>query len=168
MILAKNEPQAKVVVWAFDLNYSNLCAMPDFSFMMYNMFRYYIPATMSANAFEIGDTVQLTARGTELKVTGNGMEPVDFAEGFGEIALTHPGTYTVTQRSMQGETVLVENFFVRIPREESNIGRTEDALPVLNVERTNEIAFEDLLFYFAIALVAFMFAEWYLQAKKNY
>ena len=167
VILVKNEEQAKVVVWAFDLNYSNLCAMPDFSFMMYNMFRYFIPSTLSANSYEIGDTVQLAARGTGLKLTGNNEEHV-FEGKTGEIVVTAPGTYTVTQKPMQGEQLLIESFFVSIPNYESNITKQVDSLPIMNVDRNTEIVFEDLLFYFAIGLVAFLFAEWYLQTKKNY
>ena len=167
VILAKDEPEAKVVVWAFDLNYSNLCAMPDFSFLMYNMFNYYIPATISSNAFEIGDTVELNARGNDLKVQGNG---IDYAmEGkTGSVTVTRPGTYTVTQTPMAGEELLIENFYVRIPQEQSNLTRQVDALPAADVEVEPRIEFEDLLFYFAIALVSLLFVEWVLQIKKNF
>lgn len=167
MILVKNEPQAKVVVWAFDLNYSNLCAMPDFSFLMYNMFNYFIPSTLSSHAYEIGDTVKLHARGTELKVTGNG-EELAFEGNEGELVVTTPGTYTATQKPMQGDQLIIENFFVKIPAYESNITKQVDELPLLEVERTGEMEYQDLLFYFAIALVALMFIEWQLQSKKNF
>lgn len=167
MILVKNEPDAKVIVWAFDLNYSNLCAMPDFSFMMYNLFNYYIPRTITSNSFEIGDTVEMNARGTELKVSGNGEEK-SFEGATGSMMVTAPGTYTVTQKPMQGDQLIIESFFVGIPNFESDITKEVDVLPVMNVDRNSEIDYQDLLFYFAIALVAFMFAEWYLQTKKNY
>ena len=167
MILAKNEDTAKVVVWAFDLNYSNLIAMPDFSFLMYNMFNYYIPTTLDSNAFEIGDTVELTARGTELKVSSNGEETV-FENKTGEMVASQPGTYTVTQKLMDGESIVIENFFVSIPNEESNITKQIDQLPIASVEAVTEIEYLDLLFYFAIALVSLMFIEWILQSKKNY
>ena len=167
VILAKDEPDAKVVVWAFDLNYSNLCAMPDFSFLMYNMFNHYIPATISSNAFEIGDTVELNARGTDLKVEGNGLDYT--MEGkTGSVTVTRPGTYTVTQNPMAGDELLIENFYVRIPEEQSNLSRQVDALPLADIEVETRIEFEDLLFYFAIALVALMFTEWILQIKKNF
>lgn len=167
VILAKNEPEAKVVVWAFDLNYSNLCAMPDFSFLMYNMFNYYIPATVSSNAFEIGDTVELNARGQDLKVEGNGLSYA--MEGkTGSVTVVRPGTYTVTQTPMSGEELLIENFYVRIPAEQSNLSRQVDALPLADVEVETRIEFEDLLFYFAIALVSLLFVEWFLQTKKNF
>lgn len=167
VILVKNEEQAKVVVWGFDLNYSNLCAMPDFSFMMHNLFNYFIPQTIASNSFEIGDTVDLQARGTELKVTGNDQELV-FPENIGSMVVSNPGTYTVTQKPMQGDQLIIENFFVSIPNFESDITKEVDALPIINVDRNMEIAHQDLLFYFAIALVFFLFAEWYLQTKKNY
>ncbi len=167
VILAKDEPEAKVVVWAFDLNYSNLCAMPDFSFLMYNMFNYYIPATVSSNAFEIGDTVELNARGQDLKVEGNGLS-YEMEGKTGSVTVTRPGTYTVTQKPMTGEELMIENFYVRIPAEQSNLSRQVDALPLADVEVETRIEFEDLLFYFAIALVSLLFVEWILQTKKNF
>lgn len=166
MILVRETPESKVVVWAYDLNYSNLCAMPDFSFMIYNLFNYFIPATMPSVSFEIGDTVQLTARGTELKVTGNG-EELSFEGSKGELVVTRPGTYTVTQKPMNGDQLIIENFFVKIPTEESNITKKVDSLPIMDVDTELEQAYEDLLFYFAIALVVLLFAEWFLQSKKN-
>ena len=69
---------------------------------------------------------------------------------------------------MQGDQLIIENFFVSIPNFESDITKEVDALPIINVDRNMEIAHQDLLFYFAIALVFFLFAEWYLQTKKNY
>lgn len=167
MILVKNEVDAKVVVWAYDLNYSNLCAMPDFSFMMYNLFNYFIPRTIISNSFEIGDTVNLTARGTDLKIRGIGGEQT-FEGKTGSVVVTAPGTYTVTQMPMQGDQQIIDTFFVGIPNFESDITKEVDALPIMNVDRNSEIDYQDLLFYFAIALVTFMFAEWYLQTKKNY
>lgn len=167
VMLAKNEDEAKVIVWAFDLNYSNLIALPDFSFLIYNAFNTYIPTTVSSNSFEIGDIVDITARGTELKLTGPGVDTA-FEGKKGEITLTRPGTYTVTQKPMNGDELIIDNFFVQIPTSESDITREVDNLPVADVEANREIEFEDLLFYFAIALVALMFAEWALQSKKNY
>ena len=167
VILAKNDDDAKVVVWAFDLNYSNLCAVPDFAFLMYNMFNYYIPATIESNTFEIGDTVDLNARGTNLNVVGSGLD-YKMEGKTGSVTVTRPGVYTVTQTPMSGKDLLIENFYVRIPADESNLTRQVDSLPVADVEVETRVEFEDLMFYFAIALVSLMFVEWLLQIKKNF
>jgi hypothetical protein len=168
VILAKEEDNAKIVVWAFDLNYSNIIAMPDFAFLMYNLFNYYIPTTVDSNSFEIGDTVELTARGTELSVDDGKGNKKDFEGKRGEITVATPGTYTVTQKAMGGDTLIIDNFFVSIPNVESDITKQVDQLPAASVEIVSEIEFEDLLFYFAIALVSLLFIEWMLQAKKNH
>ncbi len=167
VVLAKNNGDAKIVVWAFDLNYSSLPAMPDFTFLMYNMFNYFIPSTIDSYTYEIGDIVDLAARGTELKVTGGGKEH-SFPGSTGQIPVERPGTYTVTQKPMQGDHLIVDNFFVKVPNFESHITKTVDALPISDVDVEQRIEFEDLIFYFAIGLVAFLFAEWALYNRKNY
>ena len=167
VMLVKDEPGAKVVVWAFDLNYSNIIAMPDFSFLVYNMFNYFIPSTFSSYAYEIGDTVELTARGSELKISGGGEER-EFESNTGELLLTTPGTYTVTQKPMQGDSNIIETFFVRIPVCESDINRQVDELPMIDADDITSVGYKDLIFYFALALVALMFLEWALQIKKNF
>ena len=167
VMLVKDEPESKIVIWAFDLNYSNIIATPEFSFLIYNMFNYFIPSTFSSYAYEIGDTVTLNSRGTDLKVTGGGEEQ-SFGEATATVSLTTPGTYTVTQKPMQGDNYIIESFFVRIPVFESDITKEVDELPMMSADETTDIGFEDLLFYFAMALVALLFIEWLLQIKKNY
>lgn len=168
VILAKNEDNAKIVVWAFDLNKSSLPLNPDFSFLVYNMFNYFIPSTINSNTFEIGDTVDLAARGTDLKVEGNGFEYTMVDKKTDSITVTRPGTYTVTQTPMSGDELIIENFYVRIPTAESQITRQVEAIPVADVDSEVRVEFEDLMFYFAIALVSFMSIEWILQIKKNF
>ena len=167
VILAKNEPDSKVVVWAFDLNYSNLGLLPEFPFLIYNMFNYYIPSSFNSYSYEIGDVVDLSARGNDFKVEGNGLEYI-MQDKTGSITVTRPGTYTVTQMPMSGKELIIENFYVRIPVDESNLTRQVDMLPATDVDVETRTEFEDLMFYFAIALVSLLFVEWILQIKKNF
>ena len=167
VMLLKDTEEAKVVVWAFDLNYSNVIALPDFAFLAYNTFNYFIPETFKGSAFEIGETVELNGRGTELRISGEGGE-YSFEDGKGELSLTHPGTYTVTQKAMNGDELPEEKFFVKIPSLESDTTKTVDVLPSVESSKTPEFEYMDLIFYFAIALVALMFIEWVLEIKKNY
>lgn len=167
VMLVKDEPNAKVVVWAFDLNYSTIIATPDFSFLVYNMFNYFIPSTFPSYAYEIGDTVTLNARGSDLKLSGGSGEQ-EFETTPATVELTSPGTYTVTQKPMRGDGEIIESFFVRIPVSESDITKEVDEFPLISADVTTDVGFEDLLFYFAIALVSLLFIEWALQIKKNY
>jgi hypothetical protein len=85
---------------------------------------------------------------------------------------TAPGSYTVTQKPIgynaDEDELIIENFFVNIPNSESNITKQVDQIPPASVEVVVEIEYQDLLFYFAIALVSLLFVEWILSSKKNY
>ena len=165
VILCKEDQGQKVVVWAFDLNYST-AALTEFSAMMLNMFNYFIPVTISTNSFEIGDVVEFNGRGTNLNVTGADIDET-FESAKGSIFVTTPGPYTVTQEPMQGDQLIIDEFYVHIPNNESNITKVLDDLPILNYEKQEGLEFRDLLFYFAIALVSFMMIERIIETKKR-
>ncbi len=166
IILSREDASEKVLVWAFDLHYSNLIALPDFSFMMYNLFNHYIPRTLTQSSFEIGETVELSARGTNLTVMGEGVNEV-FEASKGTLDVRTPGSYTVTQRPMQGDELIIENFYVHVPNSESNITEEIDELPILSYEKQTGIDYKDLLFYFAIALVSLIFVERIIEIRKK-
>ena len=165
VILCKEDQGQKVVVWGFDLNYST-SSLTEFSIMFLEMFNYFIPETISSSAFEIGEVVEFNGRGTYLTVTGTGIDEV-FESAKGSIVVNTPGSYTVTQNPMQGEELIIENFYVHIPNSESNITKVIDELPILSYEKQTGIEFRDLLFYFAIALVCFVMIERIIETKKK-
>lgn len=167
VMLLRDTPESKVIVWAFDLNYSNLIALPDFSVLVYNMFHYFIFETFNGNAFEVEETVKLNGRGGALTVSGMAEHSV-FESGEGEFIPTRPGTYTVTQNVVGDKALPEENFFVHIPSAESNIAKKVDVLPFTRADEVRILEYEDLIIYFAIALVTLMFGEWILEIKKNY
>ena len=166
VILCKEDQGQKVVVWAFDLNYST-AALTEFSAMMLNMFNYFIPETFTSTSFEIGETVEFNGRGTNLVVKPLSDERLEqsFESAKGSIVVTIPGTYEVTQDSLQGD--IIELFHVHIPNEESNISQIRDDLPILSYEKQLGIEFRDLLLYFAIALVFFLMVERIIETKKK-
>lgn len=159
--------QTKVIVWAFDLNYSNLIALPDFSILVYNMFNHFICKTFEEHTFEVGETVAFDAKGTALKITGAAGE-YTFENGKGEFTPMRPGTYTVIQGTEEGKEYSEENFFVHIPSGESNTAKSVDVLPFTQADDVRVLEYEDLILYFSIALVALVCAEWVLEIKKNY
>ena len=164
VILCKEDQGQKVVVWAFDLNYST-AALTNFSFMMLNMFNYFIPATITSNSFEIGDVVDFNGRGTNLVVTGGNIN-ASFESAKGSIVVTTPGSYTVTQDPMQRTELIIDEFYVHIPNSESNLTKVVE-LPILSYEKQAGIELRDLLLYFAIALVSFMVIERIIETKKK-
>ena len=166
VLIAKNDPDSKLAIMSFSLNYSNLAVMLEFPLMMYNMVEYYMPSTVTTHIFDVGSTVSLGARSETLFVTGPNLEKT-FTEFPATVELTNPGVYTVTQTPMSG-TEVVENFYVRIPAGESNILSVEDALPTPIFFEAEEESNLDMLLYLAIALVALLFAEWWLHTREQY
>jgi hypothetical protein len=166
VILAKNEPDQKIVVMSFSHNFSDLAVLLEFPMMMYNLLEYYIPSTLSEYVFNVNDTLSLNARATELYVTGPYTEVV-YDQFPGELKVTAPGVYTTVQTTISGEDV-VDAFFVKVPEEESNINLTEDVLSNPFYFETDTIEDVDILIYFAIALVALLFCEWWLQTREQF
>lgn len=169
----KNEADKKIVVMAFDINKSNLGVSPYFPMLMYNLFDYFFPKTFEAASYDVYSSVELNARGEELTVTSPYPDSTDtvYADFPATIYADKPGTYTVTQRLMTAPNAeartMTERFYVRVASEQSNIEREEDALRSPQVDIKVEKTYDDLLIWFAAALFAFVFIEWWLQSRKG-
>ena len=166
VVLAKNELDAKVVVMSFSLNYSNFAVSHYFPLFMYNLIENCIPSTVEEHVYEVYDSVTLNSRGEDLSVVGPGVNQI-FTEFPAQITVTQPGAYTLTQTPISGIEV-VESFFVKIPAEECNTARTVETLSNPYTEKVDEGFDYDLLLYFAVALVALLFAEWWLQSREYF
>ena len=57
---------------------------------------------------------------------------------------------------------------MKIPAAQSNIKRNEDSLANLYIVPKEQVIDEDLLIYFAAALVALLFLEWLLQSREQF
>ena len=166
VVMAKNEPDQKILVMTFSLNYSDFAMLLEFPLFLSNALNYYMPSTMSEYVFNVNSSVQLNCRSEQLQVTGPMTDTV-ITQFPGTVELKKPGVYTVTQVPISGNTV-VENFFVRIPAAESNTAAVEDTLtnPYF-LEETGDDDL-DLIYYFAMALVILLFLEWILQSRKQF
>ncbi len=170
IVMLKETLESKIMVWALDLHYSSLIADPAFSLMLYNTINHFMPVTFSSHSYVIGDTVDFNARATELTVRANSGEgdEVKFETFPAQMVLKQPGAYTTIQPSTHGDDAfVVENFFVTVPSLESNITKTVDALPEFSVQPKMEKTFDDLLVYFAAALTALLFLEWWLHSREH-
>jgi hypothetical protein len=165
LVMLKDEPDAKVVVMSFSHNYSNFAVKPEFPLFMLNIVNYFAPRTLEDFVFDVNDTVSFNARGETLNVVSPGVD-VTFDSFPGSLKVTNTDVYTVTQELLSGE-MLVESFYVKLPAEESDIYLEVDTLPNPYFYQEDESTNIDLLIYFAIALVALLFIEWWLKSREQ-
>ena len=85
----------------------------------------------------------------------------------GTLKLKTPGVYTATQTPISG-TKVVESFYVRLPASESNTAAVVDVLDNPYFMEAGMDDIQDLLVYFAMALVILLFVEWWLQSRKQF
>ena len=166
LLLLKEDVDQKIILMPFSVHYSNLVALPEFPLLLRNIMNYFFRETVKDGyVYEPGEVINLDARAPILEVIGPQTE-LSLEELPTQISLTIPGTYTLTQVPMSGNPV-IENIYVKIPASESNISLEEDLLPNPYFFEGTEDSIFDLLFYFALAVVVLLFAEWWLQSRKQ-
>ncbi len=172
VVLLKNTKDEKILLCSFSVNYS-MPITADYPRLLYQAFNYFIPSTVTGEdgvpkfVFDVNDTVTLNARADMMQLNGPLWSSTQVLNEFPmSLQAGKPGTYTVSQVDMRGDTN-VERFFVKISAEESNITRTADALPVFLVEETEQIQNFELVLYFAIVLVTLLAAEWFLHTRER-
>ena len=165
MLSVRNDDMMKIVLWSFNLHYSNLAVKIDFPILVYNMFTYFFPTMVSGNAFNVNEEVTINSMSGTMEILGYDYYqkldsfPATFVSGV-------PGTYTLKQINFVG-VEFREQIYIRMPEEESDIFKKGVAIRDLNLEYDKDEFFEDLLFYIAIGLVSVAFIEWWLRNHKN-
>jgi hypothetical protein len=163
--MLKDEPDAKVVVMTFSMNFSNLAVKSEFPLFMYNIMNYFAPQTLDGFVFDVNETVELNSRSDSLNIVGPNMNTI--AETFPHsMKLVNTGIYTATQELLSGDP-LIENFYVKLPASESDIYLEIDTLSNPYFYQETDASDIDLLLYFAIALVALLFIEWWLKSREQ-
>ncbi len=167
MILARKVGDRQTVIMPFSVHYSNISVQPEFMLLFMNLFNYYFPKTVEQNAFEVGAAIPVNARGEFLDVSVPGSDELQTISNFpNSLVANLPGAYTLEQRTYFGKDV-VEQIYVKIPAEESDIKNVEDTIATLYVDTSMEQFYEDLLFWLALALVSLLFIEWILHSREN-
>ncbi len=166
MVLVKDSAEEKVLLISCAINYSTLNVQHDFGIFMANVFEYFSPGTFEKTIYEVGETIAFTPRGTNFTVqngTGEEQKVEDMT-----LKVTTPGLYLTMQETLRldADRVAMENFFVKVPSSESDIS-SEISLPQIDIDESPEKGYEDLLIYFALALVALLFAEWFLHSRSQ-
>lgn len=165
-LLVRNDEDYKVVLMPFSLHYSNLPILMDFPILICNIFDYFFPVTVEDSAFEVYESVDLNARGELLTVKLGTQTIHEFTEFPAKLTLDLPGNYILEQKTFTGKSVK-EYVYVKLPKAESNIWQTDGVLESPYRVENEADYFEDLLLYMAIALVALLFIEWWLQSHET-
>ncbi len=167
MVLVKDSDEEKVVLINCAINYSSLNVQYDFGIFMANVFDYFSPVTFEKTVYEVGETIAFTPRGTSFTVQDDMGREQTLGEDLTLKAAT-PGLYLAMQETLRLDEnrVAMENFFVKVPSSESNISK-EVAFPQIDMDETAEKGYEDLLVYFAAALLTLLCAEWFLHSRSR-
>lgn len=165
VLIVKNTDEAKVMVFSMNVNYSTFPLDIGFPRMLYDIFNYFYPPVIDEYIYEVGDTLDIDISTWDTKFY-MGKDVVEDFNGVAELDST--GSYKVTQQLLNINNMLVSQFYVKIPASESNINRVSDESLILSTEQSGDLVDTDLLLYFAAALVALLFAEWWLQSKQQF
>lgn len=170
MLLLKDnitdENVQRMMVMPFSIHYSNFANRMYFPLFMHNVFEYFFPTMTDGFVFEIGSGVSLRNRGRIIDIEDGGGHKWTFNTFPASFTFSMPGEYVISQDTYYG-VHLSERVYVKIPAKESNITKVEDALrnPVV-VESTGD-GINDLLLWFAVALVALLFIDYLLQIRST-
>ena len=94
---------------------STLALSVYYPILIYNMFNYYLPSTLTEDLCDVYDTIEVNARGRDLIVTAPDGTELLFGEFPAKLYIESFGTYTLRQQLISGE-IVEENFTPRLPR----------------------------------------------------
>ena len=160
----RNDAEMKAAILTLNLNTSNLAMLYQFPTMIVNLFDYLIPQTIQDNVFDVGEEIAIQARGTDVRIVGGQGETA--VQVPATVSMSTPGSYAVTQvlaTGRQSET----DFYVRVASSESNLNRTEDEIPGASLIQKPEDMESDIYLWLAVALLAILFLERFLQAREK-
>lgn len=166
VFMVKDEPDCKIAVLALSTNTSSMGVAGGFPIMMMNFYDYFLPAVFDKSVYSVFDSVSLKARGDKLTVTDVNKNVQEYTEFPAEYKVTEPGTYTVSQDIISGETI-TSRFYARIDSKLSNIVGEEYIITSPTVASKPTETYDDLLIYFAAVMVALLFVEWWLQSRSG-
>ena len=167
-LMVKNDGKSKVFVMNFSIHYSNLSILNAFPFLFKNIFDYFTPNLIDSNSYKINDEIKFNTRGEKIYLTtpDSSDDKIEFTEFPASYIANEPGTYKAEQTT-DFEKNIEELFFVRTPKEESNIFSIEESITNPYYEKSNDDIYKDIAFYFAIAAVTLIFFEWWLKNRDK-
>ncbi len=174
VLLTKDIEGVKVSIFTFGLDYSNLPILfLDFPVLVQNLSNYSVIPTIEENIYDAGQTVEINANPMTESITLTTNDSITTYTDFPiELELSSIGTYQITQTYNDGR-MKIENFFVRVPKTESEFDIVGDELLSPVVLNTNQPVLQNdnltsLIIYFSIALLVLIIIEWEVQHREQY
>lgn len=170
IFVGNNENGNRQVVFAFDLQDTDLALKPDFLILLSNLLDYSFPTVLEQTLYTVGDeaTINLPSGCTDLLLTlpdGRVTYP-EFSSVNAYCSLEQVGTYklVVCIGAVEQEYLL----FVRLPEKESEV--SSEAL--LIIDRQSDISeidgiYDRLFIYFLILAIVFI-ADWGVYCYEQY
>ena len=171
VILAGEAENVRAVLFAFDLNASNIALRIAFPELIYNMVQYSLCPVMEKTAYEVGEeiTLQKTSGVVLTSITGN--KEADKEENFVRLPASFeaelPGLYTVSQ-VMADESVKTTEYVVRLAKEESDITAAGGVLPELTGTSETVSYEKEITWWIVAALLVLIVLEWGLQYREQF
>ncbi|MCD8205769.1 MAG: VWA domain-containing protein [Clostridia bacterium] len=192
--MIKDDGYSKIMVMPFSVNFSNISVGIQFPLLFTNIFTYFYPSAITGSDFTVGDTLTVNSNGEALEIwweemekllqaeyAGEGLYFVETSDGLEDIELampvsfvaTEPGRYLLRTQSYfydaEGNQQKLRDItvFVHADYSESDIFAYGTALSSPYKEKSVSELYDDLLLWFAVALVALIFIEWILHMLEG-
>ena len=176
LILTRRINKVKVIMFTFDFAYTNLPILfIDYAALIRNMKEYSIAYTTNKLLYNAGETAIIS---TKPDATDLYLEYEGYFNVFKDTPINHevttPGIYKVTQK-FSDKLDLVEEFYVRVHKEESNFAEVGGILAgkeYINLEKgivggnRNKNDFQDIITYIAGVVLVLLIIEWGLQYRE--
>ncbi|MCH5180872.1 MAG: BatA and WFA domain-containing protein [Erysipelotrichales bacterium] len=179
ILLVGEYNNAKIVILALNLHYSNLPITMNFVMLIRNMLKYSVNTTTNKGIYNVGEklTINAKTRTSELFFDNSViMNSISYKDSM-EVELNRPGIFEIKQVLSNGK-IIIDKIFVKTPASESNFRYTVDSLAVdkyVNLELgiegmpgANVFDYSKLTKYFAIALLLLIIVEWGVQYREQY
>ena len=166
VLAVRKDEKNQVAVLSFSVHNSTLPREIEMGALFFNLFDYYFPGIVSDFSTEVGGSVEVNSRGESISATGPAEFSQEITEFPGEISFSLPGTYTFTGTTWYDQT-LTAQVFVKMPAGESDIFKSREILAEPDKKLAEGEITSGLIIYFAAALVALAFAEWWLHMHEG-
>lgn len=166
VLLCSNRRDLPLAVMSFSVNLSNIVRTAEWHILLNNLFEYFFPSTVEKYAYEVDEPIKINARGPAVTVKEDDIVLEEFPA---TLSFSGRRTVTLTQESYfktYGKNYPDIGIYITTPAVECDIWHVEERLDEPQVEEKGD-HYKDLIVWFAAAIMALLFAEWWLHSRDN-